>query len=125
MNILLFSMPDAFEHMPSIAIRMPNGALTSLAGNIDGHHKVSVADLILVPKQVRETVTELVHTTRPDVIGLSAMTFQRKTALKIAALVRSLKPDVRIVVGGYDASLAADAYTHPESSIDFICSRRG
>ena len=125
MNILLFSMPDAFEHMPSIAIRMPNGALTSLAGNIDGHHKVSVADLILVPKQVRETVTELVHTTRPDVVGLSAMTFQRKTALKIAALVRSLKPDVRIVVGGYDASLAADAYTHPESAIDFIVRGEG
>jgi anaerobic magnesium-protoporphyrin IX monomethyl ester cyclase len=38
MNILLFSMPDSFEHMPTIAIRMPNGALTSLAGNVDPHH---------------------------------------------------------------------------------------
>ena len=33
MNILLLSMPDSFEHTPTIAIRMPNGALTSLAGN--------------------------------------------------------------------------------------------
>jgi hypothetical protein len=39
MNILLFSMPDSFEHMPPIAIRMPNGALTSLAGNVDPHHR--------------------------------------------------------------------------------------
>jgi anaerobic magnesium-protoporphyrin IX monomethyl ester cyclase len=39
MNILLFSMPDSFEHMPTIAIRMPNGALTSLAGNVDPHHR--------------------------------------------------------------------------------------
>jgi hypothetical protein len=31
MNILLLSMPDSFEHMPTVAIRMPNGALTSLA----------------------------------------------------------------------------------------------
>ena len=30
MNILLLSMPDSFEHMPEIVIRMPNGALTSL-----------------------------------------------------------------------------------------------
>src|ERR1035441_9268800 len=30
MNILLLSMPDSFEHMPPVAIRMPNGALTSL-----------------------------------------------------------------------------------------------
>ena len=104
-------MPDSFEHMPTVAIRMPNGALTSLAGNIDPHHKVAVADLILVPKRVRETVTQLVRTTNPDVVGLSVMTFQRKTALKIVALIRSLKPDVHIVVGGYDASLADDAYT--------------
>src|SRR3989442_9069906 len=32
MNILLLSMPDSFEHMPAVGIRMPNGALTSLAG---------------------------------------------------------------------------------------------
>jgi hypothetical protein len=29
MNVLLLSMPDYFEHMPPIAVRMPNGALTS------------------------------------------------------------------------------------------------
>ena len=48
MNVLLLSMPDSFEHMPSLAIRMPNGGLTSLAGNLDPHHRVAVADLILV-----------------------------------------------------------------------------
>ena len=47
MNVLLLSMPDSFEHMPPVAIRMPNGALTSLAGNVDPHHRVAVADLIL------------------------------------------------------------------------------
>jgi len=125
MNILLLSMPDSFEHMPTVAIRMPNGALTSLAGNIDPHHKVAVADLILVPKRVRETVMDLVRTTNPDVVGLSVMTFQRKTALKIVALVRSLKPDVHIVVGGYDASLAVDAYTHPDSGVDFVVRGEG
>jgi len=125
MNILLLSMPDSFEHMPTVAIRMPNGALTSLAGNIDPHHKVAVADLILVPKRVRQTVTQLVRTTNPDVVGLSVMTFQRKTALKIVALVRSLKPDVHIVVGGYDASLAVDAYTCPDSGVDFVVRGEG
>jgi anaerobic magnesium-protoporphyrin IX monomethyl ester cyclase len=47
-NVLLMSMPDSFEHMPAFAIRLPNGALTSLAGNVDPHHRVAVADLILV-----------------------------------------------------------------------------
>ena len=41
MNVLLLSMPDSFEHMSSITIRMPNGALSSLAGNVDAHHRVS------------------------------------------------------------------------------------
>ncbi len=69
MNILLLSMPDSFEHMPTIAVRMPNGALTSLAGNLDAHHKVSVADLILCQRTVRETVTELVRENDPDIVG--------------------------------------------------------
>src|SRR6266581_2822262 len=61
MNVLLLSMPDSFEHMPSLAIRMPNGGLTSIAGNVDPHHRVAVANLILVQDHVRETVTRLVR----------------------------------------------------------------
>ena len=50
MNILLFSIPDSFEHLPTIAIRIPNGALTSLAGNVDPHHRVAAADLLELTK---------------------------------------------------------------------------
>jgi hypothetical protein len=102
MNILLFSMPDSFEHMPTIAIRMPNGALTSLAGNVDPHHRVAAADLLLVQNRVRETVERLVAEHEPDVVGLSVMTFQRKTAKGIIDLVRTRRPSARVVVGGYD-----------------------
>src|SRR5580693_2332270 len=98
MNILLLSMPDSFEHMPTVAIRMPNGALTSLAGNLDPHHKVSVADLILCQRSVKETVTQLVCDLDPDIIGLSVMTFQRRTAERLMHLVRELKPGIKIVV---------------------------
>src|SRR5215831_15613490 len=100
MNVLLLSMPDAFEHMPAVAIRMPNGALASLAGNLDTHHRVAVADLILARSAVRATVEHLIDETRPAVVGLSVMTFQRETALKIAALVKQLRPSAQIVVGG-------------------------
>ncbi len=110
MNLLLLSMPDSFEHMPSVAIRMPNGALASLAGNVDPHHSVSIADLILVQSRVKETIQALVRDLRPDVVGMSVMTFQRATALKIARLIRSLRPATQVVVGGYDPSLAPHAY---------------
>jgi radical SAM superfamily enzyme YgiQ (UPF0313 family) len=126
MNVLLLSMPDSFEHMPAIVIRMPNGALTSIAGNVDLHHRVAVADLVLVQDRVRETVERLVRQLEPDLVGLSVMTFQRRTARRIIELVRALRPGVRIAVGGYDPSLATDAYTDPEAGpVDFIVRGEG
>src|SRR5664279_4221830 len=117
-KVLLLAMPDSSEHMPTVAVRMPNGGLTSLAGNVDSHHKVAVADLILVQDSVRATVERLMREMDPDVVGLSIMTFQRKTAFRVIELVRSLKPAVRVVVGGYDPSLASDAYRHEGTGID-------
>jgi radical SAM superfamily enzyme YgiQ (UPF0313 family) len=111
MNVLLLSMPDSFEHMASITIRMPNGALSSLAGNLDPHHRVAVADLILVQKAVRQSVVDLLAEHAPDVVGLSVMTFQRGTARKIIDLVRRHRPEALLVVGGYDPSLAPEAWT--------------
>ena len=125
MNVLLFSMPDSFEHTATVTMRMPNGALASLAGNLDAHHHVAIADLILVPQRVRETVERLMREIDPDVVGLSIMTFQRGTARKIAALVRALKPTVTIVVGGYDPSLASDVYENPDWDVDVIVRGEG
>jgi anaerobic magnesium-protoporphyrin IX monomethyl ester cyclase len=123
MNVLLLSMPDSFEHMPPVAIRMPNGALTSLAGNVDPHHKVAVADLILCQNSVRKTVTQLIEEHKPDIVGMSIMTFQRRTAGRIAELVRTLKPDTKVIVGGYDPSLAFEDYSG--MPIDFIARGEG
>ena len=125
MNILLFSMPDSFEHTPTLTIRMPNGALASLAGNVDPHHRVAIADLILAQSSVRDTVQRLVAEIHPDVIGLSVMTFQRSTARRVIALVRTLMPEVRVVVGGYDPSLAPEAWTDPAIGVDVIVRGEG
>jgi radical SAM superfamily enzyme YgiQ (UPF0313 family) len=124
-NVLLLSMPDSFEHMAPVAIRMPNGALTSLAGNVDPHHRVAVADLVLVQDRVAATVERLLRERAPDVVGLSVMTFQRRTAAKIIGLVRERRPAARIVVGGYDPSLAAEAWAAPEMGVDFIVRGEG
>jgi radical SAM superfamily enzyme YgiQ (UPF0313 family) len=126
MNVLLLSMPDSFEHMPTLAIRMPNGALSSLAGNVDDHHNVAVVDLVLVQDRVRATVERFVAENKPDLVGLSVMTFQRKTAFKIIELIRALRPGVRVAVGGYDPSLDSDAYQQNSSSaVDFIVRGEG
>src|SRR5262245_11496950 len=125
MNVLLLSMPDSFEHTPSITMRMPNGALVSLAGNVDPHHRVSVADLVLAQRDVPATLRRLVASLQPDVVGLSIMTFQRMTARRVIALVRALRPGVRVVVGGYDPSLAPEVYEDATSGVDAIVRGEG
>src|SRR5215212_4170382 len=124
MNILLLSMPDSFEHMAPVAIRIPNGALASLAGNVDRHHRVAIADLILVQRRVGATVARLLQEVDPAVVGLSVMTFQRSTAMKIAQLIQRLRPGTHIVAGGYDPSLAPDAY-EACAAIDFLVRGEG
>ena len=125
MRILLLSMPDSFEHTPTVAVRMPNGALASLAGNLDPHHRVAIADLILAQASVRRTVEQLVRDLQPELVGLSVMTFQRGTARRIISLIQSIAPGVRIVVGGYDPSLAPHAWTHQDLGVDAIVRGEG
>ena len=125
MRVLLLSMPDSFEHTPALTMRMPNGALASLAGNAGPGHVVAVADLILAQDSVAATVERLVREHDPDVVGLSIMTFQRRTALRVIRLIRTIKPGVRIVAGGYDPSLAPEAYEPPSSGVDFIVRGEG
>ena len=125
MNILLLSMPDSFEHTPPLAMRMPNGALASIAGNIDPHHHIAVADLVLAQKRVPETVARLIAEHDPDIIGMSVMTFQRETARRVVALARALRPRATIVAGGYDPSLATDVYENPAFGCDVIVRGEG
>jgi radical SAM superfamily enzyme YgiQ (UPF0313 family) len=118
-------MPDSFEHTPALTMRMPNGALASLAGNAGPGHQVAAADLILVQARVAQTVEELLRRHEPDVVGLSVMTFQRRTALRLVRLIRGVRPQVTIVAGGYDPSLAPEAYEPPSTGIDYIVRGEG
>lgn len=125
MNVLLFSLPDSFEHTSAVAIRIPNAAIASLAGNVDSHHHVAVADLVLVQGRVGETVERLVREHEPDLVGLSVMTFQRRTAFRLVERLRRLRPTARIVVGGYDPSLATEAWTGETPGVDFVVRGEG
>jgi radical SAM superfamily enzyme YgiQ (UPF0313 family) len=125
MRVLLLSMPDSFEHTPAMTMRMPNGALASLAGNTGDEHDVAIADLILAQHAVVPTIERLMRERDPDVVGLSIMTFQRRTALRIVRLIRAIKPGVRVVAGGYDPSLAPEAYAADDSGIDFVVRGEG
>ncbi len=124
MNILLMSMPDCAPHFNARRWKSPNLAISSIAGNIEGHN-VYVADLILRRDRVAETVKELIAEYRPDVVGLTAMSFQFATARRIASLIKSLNKDIKIVLGGYHATLMYDEICKSEESDPFDFLVRG
>jgi anaerobic magnesium-protoporphyrin IX monomethyl ester cyclase len=124
MRILLLAMPDTVDVM-DLGIRLPNLALVSLAGNLPGHD-VKVLDLVVYKPDIRRHVESIIASFRPHLVGLSAMTFQYDTLLKVAGLVRRCDPEIKIVAGGYHVTLLAEELAAGEPlPLDFIVRGEG
>lgn len=125
MRVLLFAMPDTADALET-ACRLPNLAIATLAGSLKDHD-VHILDLVLKKPAVREAVREAILTYKPQVIGLSAMTFQFNTLLKIAEFIRFNFPDIYIVAGGYHATLMYKEITenNQELPLDFLVRGEG
>ena len=106
MKILLLAMPDATNNFHRI-IKVPNLGLCSIAAHLT-NHEVRIADLVLVHKNIRSWLKELLEEFRPGLIGVSSMSFQYKSALEVMSICRSSVPEARIALGGYHASLACE-----------------
>ena len=104
MKILLFSCPDATHPLFPRFSRSPQLGLSSIAAMVADIADVKIGDLVLKRKNVPQAVREAMEQVKPDLVGISAMTFQYDTAKKVAALVRKINPDVKIVLGGYHVS---------------------
>lgn len=105
MKILLCSMPDTVPQFSAKTWRAPNLAISSIAGNIQPHHEVVLADLVLKRKTLLSSIKKAIEDYQPDVVGLSAMTFQFDTARRIAAFIKSMHREIKIAIGGYHATL--------------------
>jgi anaerobic magnesium-protoporphyrin IX monomethyl ester cyclase len=107
MKLLLVAMPDRVYDM-DWAAKFPNLGLTSIAGNVEGHH-VKILDLILKPNIKffsTRAVKNVLDDYHPDVVGLSAMTFQYQSAAELAGRIKKWRPDIKVALGGYHATLA-------------------
>jgi radical SAM superfamily enzyme YgiQ (UPF0313 family) len=128
MKILLMSMPDiAPLILHAEAIHMPNLGIASVGANIDDCHEVVIVDLIRKRRGLRRYIVRLLEKIRPDVVGLSAMAWQYDTCIRIARLIRQVMPEVKIVIGGYHATLMIEEIAaSPEAGIiDFMVRGEG
>jgi anaerobic magnesium-protoporphyrin IX monomethyl ester cyclase len=113
-------MPDTAEFVDFIT-RLPNLAIISLAGNLPGH-EVRVLDLILFKPDFEPALRQALVSLRPQMVGLSAMTFQFDTLLRVARFIRAFDPTIKLVAGGYHVSLMARELTvdGEELPLDFL-----
>ncbi|MBE9544239.1 MAG: cobalamin-dependent protein, partial [Proteobacteria bacterium] len=128
MKIILMSMPDvAPVIMHESAFHMPNCGIASVGGNIDDGHEVFIIDLIRKRGKLKKYLTKTMLKIRPDLVGLSSMSWQYETCVKLIKLIKQLLPDVKIVIGGYHATLMHEELAaSPEAAfIDFMIRGEG
>jgi anaerobic magnesium-protoporphyrin IX monomethyl ester cyclase len=104
MKILLVAMPDSascFDHI----MELPNLALCCLAGNLEGRHEVRILDLVKHRRRAAQALERQMREFSPDLVGISAMSFQIGSARKTAAVCKAMKPEVITVLGGYHATI--------------------
>ncbi|HEY3307285.1 MAG TPA: radical SAM protein [Desulfuromonadaceae bacterium] len=124
MRILLLAMPDAANNFHRI-IKVPNLGLCSIAANLS-QHAVQIADLVLVHKKINLWLQGLLQQFDPQLIGISSMSFQYDSALKVMALCRNCAPGAKIVLGGYHATLACENLTEEtKPPFDFLIRGEG
>ena len=121
-------MPDVVPVLiHESAVHMPNLGIASIGANIDETHDVYIIDLVRKRHSLRKYLEKTLGKIGPDLIGLSAMAWQYDTCGKIMALIKQLLPKVKIVIGGYHATLMyKEIAESPESRfIDFMVRGEG
>lgn len=128
MKVVLISMPDIVPIIiHEMAIHMPNHGIACVGGNIDEGHDVYLIDLVRKRNNIAGYLKKTLKEIEPDLIGLSAMTWQYKTCLALIGLIKEILPHVKIAIGGYHATLmhremAASPHT---DAVDFIVKGEG
>lgn len=125
MRVLLIAMPDTVSALDPV-MRVPNLGLCSIAGNLEGCD-VKVIDLVFHNHHLTRLLTRLMEEFKPEIVGLSAMSFQYASACRVACICRSVAPNAKVVLGGYHASLMYQEVASEDKAelFDFIIRGEG
>jgi anaerobic magnesium-protoporphyrin IX monomethyl ester cyclase len=124
-RVLLVAMPDTVSSLAAV-MRIPNLGICSLAGSLDGC-EVRALDLAFVRGRLAPLVEGTLREFEPDLVGISAMSFQYESARRVARICRSARPQALTVLGGYHATLLAEeiAAGSDRELFDFIIRGEG
>ena len=119
-------MPDTASCFDRV-MKMPNLGLCSVAGSLPEDVDVKIIDLTLQNKRITQTLEKLIREYEPDLIGLSAMSFQFQTAMVLSKMIRRVAPQTKIAAGGYHATLLYREIGESQDAplLDFIIRAEG
>jgi len=123
MRVLLLNSPTILPDFDFIA-RIPNLGIASIAGNIDDLCDVHIADL-QAAGDWRAFLSRTLSRLSPDIVGISAMSFQFRDALEACEMAK--EHGCTTLVGGYHPTLMySEIASSPASEhIDLIIRGEG
>jgi len=108
--------------------KIPSLNLASLAANVDeGLCEIKIADLVVKDKNPEKELLKILNNYQPDIIGLTAMSFQYQTALNFAKLAKEFSMDILVLMGGYHVTADKENIIEGEDMkfIDFLIDGEG
>ncbi len=128
MKVVLISMPDVVPIIiHEAAFHLSNHGIASIAGNIDDDHDVLLIDLVRKRRSIKKYLSRVLKKNDANLVGLSAMAWQYDTCIKLAHLIKEILPQVKIVIGGYHATLMYQEIAASDAArwIDFMVRGEG
>ena len=125
MKVLLVQPPFIEEEITSLVKYAPMG-LIALAAYIrqDNNIDVEIYDANVEEDLTTEKIVESILGHNPKVLGLTSMTTNINSALKIARMVKIAEPSITTVIGGIHATISpGEVLSH--QTIDFLVMGEG
>jgi len=108
--------------------KIPSLNLASLAANVDeGLFDIKIADLVVKDRNPHKALLALLNKYKPDVVGLTAMSFQYQTALGLAQIVKNYSANIKVIMGGYHVTADSENIIRSDEMnyIDFLINGEG
>jgi len=106
----------AFLHLEPLELEV-------VAGGVLPPHEVEILDLSHGKKPF-QTIRGKLRAMRPDVVGFGCYSNQARAVRELAAIVRELLPETKIIVGGVHASIAPKDLNEP-ALFDYVIRGEG
>ena len=128
LNILLISLPregevDLFltpDYFLNDFMRYPPLGLLAIAAGVKPSHRVDVLDAAVRDMTIDETVAAVIEA-RPDILGISVLTWRLYAAHRICEKVKDLLPKTIIILGGPHINYHASQEIR-RPSVDYVMS---